>query len=169
MKLTLFLDFDGVLHPENCVRGKDGITIKGYPGRALFDRLPMLVEALAPYPDIQIVLSTTWVRMLGFNKAKQRLGELAERVIGATYHSGMRDDGFDGWPTLDRGEQVKTYIIRNKVKHWVALDDDPHGWSDEMEKRLVWCPREGLNPEKIAELIEKIEKYGERNDTFFGR
>ncbi len=149
MKLTLFLDFDGVLHPENCVRDKGGVRIEGYPGRSLFDRLPLLVEALRPHPEIQIVLSTTWVKMVGFNKAKLRLGELSERVIGTTQQE-------DRLGRLQRGSQVEVFAKDNKL-NWVALDDDDSGWRE--WDRLVLCPPDGLNQEKVAELVEKIERW----------
>ncbi len=60
MSCVLYLDYDGVLHNDSVyrVRGQ-GIVIRD---GVLFEWAHYLVEALRPYPDIRIVLSTSWVR-----------------------------------------------------------------------------------------------------------
>lgn len=44
----LFLDFDGVLHPEHCHESKH------------FCCLPVLEDALRQAPEWQVVISSTW-------------------------------------------------------------------------------------------------------------
>ena len=64
---------------------------------------PQLIEALAPYPNVKIVLSTNWVRVRGFTRVRRALPEaLRARVIGATWHSGMREVDFFSMPYAGR-------------------------------------------------------------------
>lgn len=131
---VLFLDFDGVLHPDAVYRVRGQIVLRR-DGVSLFEWTPHLVEALAPHPDIRIVLSTSWVRVLGFNKACKRLPQaLRERVIGATWHSSM-DEG--EWQTLTRFNQVIRYVHHHRVERWLAVDDDALGWFKEYHGNLV--------------------------------
>jgi hypothetical protein len=130
-----YLDYDAVLHDGNVLRNRRrGMVIKT-PGRTFFEWMPHLDELLAPYPDLKIVLSTTWVRELGFKEAKFELSEsLRDRVIGSTFlHPKMVKDTFD---TLPRGLQIWGDVERRKPAHWFALDDDAFGWP-------AWC-RENL-------------------------
>jgi HAD domain in Swiss Army Knife RNA repair proteins len=70
----LYLDFDGVLHPEDVVWRRDhGIYIRSPPGHVLFENAPLLERLLLPVIDVQIVLSTSWVRAFGYSGAVRRL------------------------------------------------------------------------------------------------
>lgn len=71
MKRLLFLDFDGVLHPDAVYRTRRGVELRA-EGK-LFMWAPRLVEALAEHPDVSIVLSTSWVRNIGFQRARKAL------------------------------------------------------------------------------------------------
>jgi hypothetical protein len=67
--MILFLDYDGVLHPEQVylVDGRPKFRGEG----TLFMWAPILIKALSPFPKVKIVLSTSWVRLRGFNRAKK--------------------------------------------------------------------------------------------------
>jgi hypothetical protein len=143
--MILFLDFDGVLHPGAAFHTKRGIELRGEG--ELFMWSPILQKLLSECPQIQIVLSTSWVRQLDFKRAKKRLPEsVQDRVIGATYHSSM-ESGPDSIPWMERTrwQQIATYLSRNKVQDWIALDDDAAGWPDDQRHRLLYCdPQTGL-------------------------
>ena len=86
--MILFLDFDGVLHPDDAylVRGRPVLRAEG----ALFMWASPLAALLDAHPQVQIVLSTSWARELGFSRARRFLPDtLRARVIGATWHSAM--------------------------------------------------------------------------------
>jgi hypothetical protein len=141
----LFLDFDGVLHPDAAFHTKRGIELRGEG--ELFMWAPILESLLSECPQIQIVLSTSWVRQLDFKRAKKRLPEsLQDPVIGATYHSSM-ESGPDATPWMQRTrwQQIASHLSRNKVQDWIALDDDAAGWPDDQRHRLLLCdPQTGL-------------------------
>lgn len=133
---VVYLDFDGVLHDgEVYWHIKRGIYMKT-PGRHLFEWMEILEMLLAPYPDVKIVLSTSWVRARNFNFARSKLSpSLQARVIGATFHRReMRKDMFD---LLPRGTQVVQDVGRRRPKMWFAIDDDTQDWPHGYLSNLV--------------------------------
>jgi hypothetical protein len=151
----LFLDFDGVLHPDD-VYLVGGRPVLKAPG-ALLMWAPLLETALTAHPAVRIVLSTSWARWRGYARARRALPQqLRERVIGATWHSAMgRSDGGPNtshwahhqtwWDRATRYAQIRRYVSQAGVRHWVAIDDDVYGWADHERHRLVaTLPETGL-------------------------
>lgn len=156
-EIVLYLDFDGVLHHED-VRWhpRRGVYLNAPPSFSLFQHAGLLDALLAPYPDLRIVLSTSWVRVLGYSRAVKRLTpSLQKRVVGATYHSHMHERAF---AMLPRGIQVLDDVERRSPKDWLALDDDGSGWPKEHAHRLVLTDEHyGLSGPGISEqLVSKL-------------
>ena len=134
MNTICYLDFDGCLHDRavycSAERGIHILT----PDRALFEWMPVLDELFAPHPDIQIVLSTSWVAAQSFEFARDQLSPaLRRRVIGSTYTTeNLRY--FDSWP---RGRQVTSDVAARKLVKWFAIDDDDNGWPTSAKRRLI--------------------------------
>jgi len=125
---VLYLDFDGVLHPEDVLwHPKRGIYVRSPPGHQLFEWVPILEALLQPYPKVAIVLSTSWVRERRFSFAKNRLSPmLQQRVIGATFHREyMHRESFR---LIPRGVQIAQDVARRVPRTWFAIDDDADGW-----------------------------------------
>jgi len=137
---VLYVDFDGVLHPgevwyEYGMREPRLRT----PGHRLFESLPVLEEAIAPYPDLKIVLSTTWVQTFGFEKARDRLSEsLQRRVVGTTYDL----DSPNAWrfSRMRRYDTIAQDVAKRKLVRWLALDDDALGWPENESEALAFVP-----------------------------
>ena len=150
-----YLDYDAVLHDGNVLRNRtSGMTIKT-PGRTFFEWMPILDDLLAPYPDLKIVLSTTWVRELGFREAKDELSAaLNARVIGATFlHPKILKADFD---TMPRGMQIWGDVERRKPTHWFALDDDAFGWPAWCKEHLIQTSdRLGLSDPALQERVRR--------------
>ncbi len=159
--MILFLDFDGVLHPDAVYLRLNGEIELRAPGE-LFMWAPQLIDALAEHRDIRIVLSTSWARNLGFHAARKALpAELRQRVIGATWHSAMGRGWPDyiPWDDQTRFEQIAAWLARRPGQSsWLAIDDDAQGWPDYLRERLVQTDAmRGLSaPEALAELNEKL-------------
>lgn len=160
-QLALYLDFDGVLHHENVLwHPKKGAYLCAPPQYTLFQHADLLVSLMAPYPDIKIVLSTSWVRSYGCaNTAKRLPIELRRRVIGATFHSQMDEPLFVDTP---RGVQVWRDVVRRNPKDWLALDDDHADWP-------TWClnnyiqthEHEGIgDPAVLRRIKDKLATLG---------
>jgi len=144
--MILFLDFDGVLHSSEVYLVKREPVLRAEEGMTLFQHAPLLIEALEQRPDIQIVLSTSWVARLGFDRAKGYLpAALQARVIGATWH---RHAGVlkNDWFLLSRHVQIESYFRRHRATHWLAIDDDAKGWPESERRHLVYCedPAHGI-------------------------
>ena len=131
----LFLDYDGVLHPDEVYMSKrNGIVLRA-DGHNLFEYAELLADALEQHQDVRIVLSTSWVSVLDFDIAKARLPErLQLRVIGSTCHSTYNKYE---WNTLTRYRQIMRYVLRHNLKSWLALDNDDKGWPDDKRHRLI--------------------------------
>ncbi|VVM69171.1 hypothetical protein PS631_01713 [Pseudomonas fluorescens] len=153
----LFLDFDGVLHADAAFRTKHGIELRA-PG-ALMMYAGILQEILQDFPRVQISLSTSWVRLLGYKRARAALPRgLQVRTISATYHSRMRDTAREGYDLFTRYEQICGAATRSGISKWIALDDDPEFSWPLSDDRLVRCdPDIGLGSESTqAELRSKL-------------
>lgn len=127
-QLVLYLDFDGVLHHENCLwHPRRGAYLVAPSNFRLFQYAGLLEQMLVPYPAVQIVLSTSWVLRYGYSATAKRLpAALRARVIGATFHSRyMRVAEFLKMP---RGQQVLEDVMRRSPRGWLALDDNDEGW-----------------------------------------
>lgn len=134
----LYLDFDGVLHPAEVYwHPRRGVYLHpSVQGHRLFENVPLLLEALAGFPKVQVVLSTSWVPSRGFGKTLKRLPlELRARVIGSTFHS--EHMLHERWASIGRGYQVLADVERRRPARWVAVDDDVVDWPDEYVGRLV--------------------------------
>ena len=155
---NLYLDLDGVLHPEGVYWSwKRGAYLTDEDianGHALFEHAALLEELLSPYPDVVIVLSTSWVRQFGFSGVRRRLSPgLAARTVGATFHSAMDRRAFEA---LHRGEQVASDVARRRPAAWVAIDDDLDGWPTSAADHVVHThPTYGIAHPAVRSLLTR--------------
>ena len=153
---VLYLDFDGVLHHEEVYfHPRRGIYINA-PGRVLFEWMPILEDLLTPYPEVAIVLSTSWVRVRRYDYTKKQLSpELQKRVIGATFHNReMRKDEF---VLKSRGLQIAEDVYRRAPHAWFAIDDDYLGWPEWCRGNLIRTDGTiGISAPKIQEDIRTM-------------
>jgi len=167
----LYLDFDGVLHHEAVYQHPTkGPYIKtDAPGHQLFQHVPILEELLAPYPDVQIVLSTSWAVSPGFAKAAKKLPmELRQRCIGSTYHSAMDKFLFREAP---RGMQVWADVLRRQPRAWLALDDDWLHWPKwALDNFVQTHPILGISaPEVRSEIEQKMKAMFPHQQVYSGK
>lgn len=149
---VLYLDFDGVLHPDAVYLVRGQIVLKA-DGFSLFEWAPVLYEQLGPYPSIQLVLSTSWVKVLGYDIAIGYLPiELQQRVVDATWSPAIRPARWERHMT--RYMQIAEHASRHHVRRWIAVDDDIEGWSSEHVPRLVATePELGLGDIRAQRLL----------------
>jgi hypothetical protein len=151
--MILFLDFDGVMHPDSVFVTRKGPKLHG-EGQ-LFMWMPILETELTKFPAVELVLSTSWVRHIGFARAKRRLSmELQSRVVGATWHSSMANTWADQvwWDQATRYGQIMRYVSRANIASWLALDDDVEGWAQSNHHRLIHSDGgRGLSDELTAQ------------------
>lgn len=160
--IVLFLDFDGVLHPDCAFRTKRGVELRA-PG-SLMMYAPALQGILNDFPQVKIALSTSWVRMLGYQRARAALPNgLQERTVSATWHSRMRATAREGFDLFTRYEQICGAVHRAGIRRWIAIDDDPEFSWPIKDERLVRCDSQlGLGSEPTRdELRTKLRLLAE--------
>ncbi len=142
--MILFLDFDGVLHPEY-----EGQAV---PTDVAFCCLHRFEAIMRDHPTVEIVISSTWRVQFSLDGLRARFSaDIAARIIGATptipriegqYLTARREGEILAWLT-GAGRQGEP---------WVALDDA--AWQFELHRdHLVACAsRIGLD-DKVEILL----------------
>ncbi|MHB8165307.1 MAG: HAD domain-containing protein [Sulfuricella sp.] len=111
----IFLDFDGVLHPEY-----DG---EPTPADRVFCHLPRFEAVMRDFPLVEIVISSMWRHQFTLDQLRARFSpDIAARIIGATSET----DRIDGQylPARREGEILEWLAATGrKNAPWIALDD----------------------------------------------
>ena len=128
--MILFLDFDGVLHPDPCYREAE-----------LFCHLPKLEAVLRDFCDVEIVISSTWRETRSLGQLQNYFSsDIGKRIIGvtplwrelpelrATLGNFPRQVEIEGW----RRKSGRIW------EPWVAIDDRPY-WFRPFLKNLILC------------------------------
>ncbi len=122
--MILFLDFDGVLHPDP--------PNNKFP---LWCRTNLLVDWLDTRPDVEVVVSSTWRLKRSLQQIQEILPHrLAIKLIGCT---GLVHEELYA-RQLECEQWMKEH--REPWIHWVALDDRTWNFRP-FEKRLVVSDR----------------------------
>ena len=147
----LFLDFDGVLHPDRySLTSHDPDRV--FRNNEIFSQAPVLAGLMTEFP-CQIVISSSWRFSYNLDEMKEKLPKaISKNVIGVT------GDAYIG--PYPRFNEIKEYLLsRNKSLYgWRALDDSkiefPSGCTD-----LILCdPNTGLASKQIQELKKWLQK-----------
>lgn len=139
MQPILFLDFDGVLHPEVF-------------GAKEFSCAQFLEEALQPLPLIQIILSTSWKYDHSFSEMCDALPEgLRSRVVGQTVSLEK------GMHPLGREKEIRATMEQFPGRAWIALDDWALGFREDTEQLFLVNKETGFTKNNAKELQERIQ------------
>ena len=154
-----YLDYDGVLHHHEVYWKKNvGAYLKAPPEYRLFQHAALLEQLLEPFPQVRLVLSTSWAFRYHYWKVRKRLPPgLQARCVGATFNYSIKGDA---WHSLPRGVQVTRDAEKRQPKGWFALDDDAEGWPEETRGNLIQTDQcEGISPPDIQQAIsEKLKQ-----------
>jgi hypothetical protein len=127
--MILFLDFDGVLHEDPC-----------FDEARLFARAPELAQALEPFPELRIVLSTSWRSQRTLDEMAQPLPDgLRQRVIDATPLV-ISSDSPAALRPYRRHAECACWLRSqgHEGTPWVALDDRASLFAPHCEQ-LILC------------------------------
>ncbi len=151
-----YCDFDGVTHFDSVYASSNRGIHMAELGHELFEWAPILEWLLQPFPEVAIVLSTSWVRVRSLEFAKVQLSpSLQARVIGATFDNRVTQKlEFDLMP---RGMQVWRDVERRKPEKWFAIDNDDRGWPAWCRDHLIKTDdRLGLSDLGVQDAIRKM-------------
>jgi hypothetical protein len=140
---TLFLDIDGVLHSDDDAAWVDG----GPPVGNIFRWNLRFVHAMEEFPDVQVVLHSTW-RLL-WNTDKELFSYLPESL------NALIQGRTTGRAANGRWESIWDYCLTHNIKRFVILDDMKKSFPHDLEQ-LVWCkPDKGVSKESTMNLLKK--------------
>ncbi|KKB69385.1 hypothetical protein BBMA_3915 [Burkholderia pseudomallei MSHR1079] len=142
--LVLFTDFDGVLHAAD----EPALDSNGRPiaNERLFAWLPILADILEPYPQVRLVVSSDWRRLLDDENLRLVLGPLGSRFAGIV----------ETWGT-SRADEILAEVRRRNLTHWLAVDDHPSVLGvSRRDSRFIPCePDAGLSAPAVQAMLRK--------------
>ncbi|WP_316150582.1 HAD domain-containing protein [Cupriavidus sp. BIC8F] len=140
--LVLFTDFDGVFHSadEPALDGAGRLIAN----KRLFVWLPILVDVLEPYPDVRIIVSSDWRRLLDDDGLRRVLGPLGHRFAGVV----------ETWG-ISRADEILTEVRRRQLTRWLAIDDHPTvAIASRRDTRFIACaPAVGLSADTVQATL----------------
>jgi hypothetical protein len=130
---ALSVDFDGVMH-----RAGDGVEDIG----PHFVWLPLLAALLEPWPDVAVVVHSTWRYQYHPAELKALLAPLGRRVI-------------DVAPRGPRQEAIRWWLhMHPSVTSHLVLDDDGREFAEPHPAELVLCdPQLGLTTPGVMQRV----------------
>jgi hypothetical protein len=140
--MIIFLDFDGVLHPDPCT-----------PSQA-FCHLSHFEAVLIDYPNINVVISSSWRRLKSINQLREYFSiELRHRILGMTPFLSEGDHM--------RGKECELWLRLQKKdeEEWLAIDDKSNNFEDWISGQLYLTKSEiGLDDAAISSLRKIIQR-----------
>jgi hypothetical protein len=151
--MILFLDFDGVLHPDPCTQ----------EGR-LFENAPRLARVLDGFPAVGVVLSTSWRTVRTEPELLERLPEsLRPRVLGATPRRSDFTPPTELLPYRRHAECMRWLEEHGMAAGpWWALDDRAEWFKPYCENLIECNPRFGFDDRVAARLRSAFAMARER-------
>lgn len=139
--MVIYLNFDGVLHPDHVMYGEGCIPSVVATGHAALEHVGLLAELLEPYSEIQIVLNTWWTFYLGLDACIGMLPPpLSRRVIDATIGYAS---SYDSIPS--RANEMERHIARQGQRCFIILDHNNARYRPALLPHLLLLdPDEGL-------------------------
>ena len=126
MPSTLFVDYDGTLHVGNALLDTRTGDVILDSGRQLLEFAPLLADMLEPYPEVEIVLTTSWLHTLPLEQVVSYLPQaLARRVVDTTL--GIKPRLSYVLNGSERTYIITSYVYGKSLQNWMAIDDSVHG------------------------------------------
>lgn len=129
---ALFLDFDGVLHPAGELPA----------GSTRFQWLPILVDLLASWPNVLLVVHSTWRYDHTDAEIRQLLGSLGAKFVGCV-------------PRGPREQAIQWFLKMNPViSEHLVLDDAGREFTQTSGAYLVLCdPLRGVSDPQVQQRL----------------
>ena len=140
----LFLDFDGVCHPEGCLSAR------------LFEKLPIIESFLREHPGIEVVISSSWRSYRSLADMRKHFSpDIAGRVVGVTPQSPRNlTTGMSSAVPKIRELECLQWLQASKAPSspWIAIDDQPGLFTTGCPNLVVTRPNKGFEREDLSRL-----------------
>ena len=137
MRKIIFLDFDGVLHPD---------------GVGMFSQLPIFERFLSGMSEAEVVVSSTW-------REDHTLDQLRGFFSPALQHriSGVTPSLEDGYELGGRQKEIQSYLTSEDLSDrncaWVALDDIAMFFEDSCQNLVLTDSSKGFTEQEGERLL----------------
>ncbi len=141
---TIFLDFDGVTHPEFCHESRH------------FSCLPFFEQVLRRVPGCEVVISSTWRLQVPIDGLRARFSpDVAHRVVGVTPRFFELVNVPDSLLGYEREAECNAWLRANdrSVFPWLAVDDRSWLYRPFNQSLFLVDGKTGLTAEMAEELI----------------
>lgn len=148
--ITLFLDFDGVLHPDHS------------PPAQLLCRLDLFEPWIRQQPaQLEVVISSTWRQKHTFDALRGMFApDVGTRMVGVTppFHH-IDDVPYEIYPFPREVECLEWLRVhRTPSSRWLALDDGERLFRPFCENLVLTDPQSGLLPSDLQKASRWIER-----------
>ena len=138
--MILFLDFDGVLHPFSRPDGA-------------FSLLPRVERVIRDFPDVDIVISSTWREMHALDDLRTFFSpDIRARIVDVT-------PVLDGAANLHVREAEITHWLRSAGREgeaWVAVDDSEWFFSPQCGNLILVDAEAGFDERAERALRQRL-------------
>lgn len=130
---TIFIDFDGVLHPVSAL---SGFNMRMSREAAIkFGRLfrwAWLLEDLLDGHDVQLVVHSSWRQLIPESEVQALMGPLGHRFTGITN------------PTVARWASIQSAVADRNLQpgSWLVLDDHASEFPSPLPSEVLLCDSE---------------------------
>jgi hypothetical protein len=148
--VNIYLNFDGVLHPDEVLFKEGRMPILSAPGHKPFEHAHVLADLLTPYPQATIVLNTWWTFFLGVDACVASLpSALASRVIGTTL---ARASVYTRAP--ERMTEAERHVAQSHEPSFLILDHNKSRYCSKLVPNvLLLRPEEGLSGSQVQQYM----------------
>ncbi len=145
--MILFLDFDGVLHPQF----EGGMV----PEDVAFCHRYAFEAVMRVFPSVQIVISSTWPLVFDLDNLRNRFSaDIGGRIIGVTPSvESTRAIGINR-----REVEISKWLFANgmQAEPWLALDDAPWLFGSHRDRVVVCQSMVGFDAQVAIELRSRL-------------
>lgn len=151
MSIVLFLDFDGVTHPEPCFE------------ESVFCNLSLIEAVLIEFPSVEIVISSSWRDTFSLDDMREFFAPAVQpRVVGVTPSiKTPSPDWLPGHvPQFDRQWECESWLNRHRERGtpWVAIDDRDYWFEPDCRHLLLTESNKGFQVEHQALLRQMLQE-----------
>jgi hypothetical protein len=149
-RCILFLDFDGVTHPDPCEADQ------------LFLKLPLIEGVLREFKGCKIVISSSWRVVHPLDEMRDYFAaDMRSRVVGVTPEHPCARGGASSPLSYDRQWECERWLHEKKIwlpryrradAPWVAIDDRDYWFRPGCGNLLLTDGRTGFCPDDALRL-----------------
>lgn len=146
---TLFVDCDGVLHPEFCHESRH------------FSCLPYFEQSLQSHPDVGVVISSTWRLHRSLDDLRSHFSsDIAQRIIGVTPRFSDLQDVPESLLGYEREAECHAWLRTHDraALPWLTVDDRPWLYRPFNKSLFLVDGKTGITTSSAQALMERLQK-----------